>query len=257
MTRTVLLVRHGDTTANAGTPGPELERGWKPYPLDDAGRKEARKTAQKLVSRGVKVLISSDLERAKESAKIIGDLLGIEPQFHSQLRTWNTGELAGKPKSEVEPEIGKLVRFAPDRIIPGGESFDQFCRRIFAAMSDILATHSRDPIAVIIHGRIERLLEAWDGKRDHKINTDTFLAKPEKPGHIEMWGVDPAALKLSHDEVDFERAEKTKGDRCGICKAYGGRNKCTKVLPPMDDDDWCAVGVAKSDGRWFCPVKEN
>jgi hypothetical protein len=51
-------------------------------------------------------------------------------------------------------------------------------------------------------------------------------------------------------EADFGEA-KAMGDRCGICRAYGGRDKCTKVLPPMDEDDWCAVGVAKSNGRWF------
>lgn len=250
-TRTVYLVRHGDTAANETTPGPALERGWKPYPLDPVGRKEARKLGVKLARRGIKALVSSDLPRAKETAKIIGDWLGIEPSFHSQLRTWNTGDLAGKPKSEVEPVVAKLVRYAPDRVIPGGESFEQFSRRIFAAFSDILATHNVDPLAVIIHGRIERLLEAWNGKRDHTINVDTFLAKPEQPGHIETWRVDPTLLKQSHKEVDFERAEKTKGDRCGICKAYGGHNQCTKVLPPLDEDDWCAVGVAKSDGRWF------
>lgn len=260
MTRTVLLVRHADTAANESTPGPALERGWKPYGLDSIGRKEARKTAVKLARRGVKALVSSDLVRAKESARIIGDWLGIEPQFHSQLRTWNTGELAGKPKSEVEPQIAKLVRFAPERVIPGGESFDQFCRRVFAALADILATHSANPLAIIIHARIERLIEGWKAagaKRDHAINVDVFLAKPEQPGHIETCQLDPATLKLSHSEANFERAEKSKGDRCGGCKAYGGRNQCTKVLPPIDDDDWCAVGVAKSDGRWFCPVKEN
>ena len=256
MIRTVYLVRHGDTIDNAATPGPELERSWGDEPLHPMGRAEVRKSAKKLARFGIKAIISSDLKRAMESATIIGDWLGIAPQFHTQLRTWNTGELSGKLKKDTEPQIARLVRFAPDRIISGGESFDQFCRRVFAALSDILETHDRYPIAIIIHARVERLIAAWKAagaKRSHALDVDVFLAKAERPGHIEACELDPAILKLSHAEVGFSNA-KPKGDRCGVCKAYGGRNQCTKVKPPMGDDDWCAVGVGKSDGRWFCPV---
>jgi len=254
--RLVYLVRHGDTVANETTAGPTRERGWKPYPLDPAGRKEARQIAVKLGRRGIKGLVSSDLERAKETADIIGDWLGITPAFHTQLRTWNTGDLAGKLKSEAEPVIARAVRFTPDEALPGGESFENFARRIFAALSDILATHSESPLAVIIHQRIERLIAGWKAagaKRTHEIDADVFLQKGELPGHIEACQLNTSLLKLSHEEVGFGPAKK-KGDRCRGCKAYGGQNNCTKVVRPIGDDDWCAVGVSKATGRWFCPV---
>lgn len=250
--RTVYLVRHGDTMDNAATPGPELERGWEPIGLADMGRKEVARTGRKLEGKGIKALISSDLPRAAQSARIVGAELDVEPEFHSQLRTWNLGELTGKPQAQADKVAAQLVRRAPDRVPPGGESFDQFRRRVFAGLSDVLANHP-GTIAVVIHANVERLIEAWKaaGSRpDHTIDADVFLAQAEQPGHIEAWRVDPILLKLSHREVEFHEA-KASGDRCGICKAYGGFNRCTKVKPPMDDDDWCAVGVRRGSGKWF------
>lgn len=253
--RTVYLVRHGDTMDNAATPGPELERGWCRIGLAEMGRKEARRTGKKLVDLKVNALVSSDLARARQSAKIIGDAIGIEPDFHSQLRTWNLGNLTGKPQAVADKEAARLVRNAPDRVPPGGESFEQFCRRVFAALSDILANHE-GKIALVIHANVERLFEAWRAageKPDHAISANVFLAKPEQPGHIEEWRVDPAAVKLSHEQADYEehKQDMSNRDYCAMCKAYRGHDKCTKVAAPIDEDDWCAVGVGKSGGHWF------
>src|SRR5437899_2870264 len=126
--RTVYLPRHGDTAENAATPGPEIERGWDDVPLHPMGRKEARREAIKLSRLGVKAIISSDLKRATQSARIIADWLGIEPEQHSQLRSWNLGEVTGKPQAVADRLAAKLVRFAPDTVPPGGESFEQFSR---------------------------------------------------------------------------------------------------------------------------------
>lgn len=249
--RIVYLVRHGDTAMNAATPGPELERGWSDVPLHPMGRKEARRTAVKLARIGIKAIVSSDLKRGTQTAEIIGDWLGIAPDFHAQLRSWNFGQ-QGKPEGEADRVADRLAR-QPDCTPSGGESFDDFKRRIFAGLSDTLATHLRNPLAIIVHGRVERLIMAWKAcgqKASHAVDVDVFLEKGEQPGHIEAWKVDPATLKLAHDEADFGPG-KPSGDRCGKCKAWRGPDDCTKVLPPMDDDDWCAVGVAKSDGHFF------
>lgn len=185
--RTVYLVRHGDTDANASTPGPELERGWKSYPLDAQGRSEAKRIAAKLSKLGIKAVVSSDLPRAKQTADIICDWLGINPTFDSSLRTWNTGNCAGKLKKSVEPHIADLVRHHPDESCSGGESFDEFCNRIFKAVKEVLRSHTENPLAIIIHARVERLLAATDYLDHRKVDADKFLSKPEQPGHIEKW----------------------------------------------------------------------
>jgi broad specificity phosphatase PhoE len=192
--RTIYLVRHGDTAANAESAGPELERGWKPYPLDAEGRSEAKRIAEKLSKFGIRTIRSSDLPRAKQTADIIGDWLGITPEFDRGLRTWNTGQCAGKTKKSVEPHIAHMVRYQPDEACSGGESFDSFCNRARKAL--IGATKESDqsyPMAIIIHARVERLFAATDEFEHRKVNADVFLAKPEQPGHIEKWTVSPGA----------------------------------------------------------------
>ena len=191
--RTIYLVRHGDTAANAESAGPELERGWKPYPLDAEGRSEAKRIAEKLAKFGIKAIVSSDLPRAKQTADIIGDWIGIAPEFDRGLRTWNTGKCAGKTKKSVEPHIAHMVRHQPDEACSGGESFSQFCSRVSKAVKGILSSHTENPMAIIAHARVERLFAATGEFENRKVNADVFLAKPEQPGHIEKWTISPGA----------------------------------------------------------------
>lgn len=189
--RTIYLIRHGDTAANANSSGPELERGWKSYPLDAAGRSEAKRIAAKLAKLGIKAIVSSDLPRAKQTADIIADWLGVHPTFEPALRTWNTGNCAGKTKKSVEPHLAHMVRHLPDEACSGGESFDAFCSRIFKAFRGLLKSHTENPMAIVIHARVERLFKATDELKHRKVNADIFLAEPEEPGHIEKWTVSP------------------------------------------------------------------
>jgi broad specificity phosphatase PhoE len=198
--RTVYLVRHGCTSMNAASRGPERERGWSNVGLDDLGRKEARKLAGKLSKLGIRAIVASDLKRARQTAEIIGDWLGLSPVFNSGLRTWNTGSLEGDRKAKAEPVIRQLVRAYPDEAPKGGESFNAFCARVFGALDECLGRHTENPLAIVIHQRIERLIDAWKDEgypRDHTVNVNVFLSKGEQPGHIEKWQINPVLLKRS------------------------------------------------------------
>lgn len=191
--RTIYLVRHADTSMNASA-GAEKERGWSNVPLDAEGRSEAKRIASKLAKCGVKAIVSSDLPRAKQTADIASDWLGVSSTVDSGLRTWDTGKCAGQLKSKVEPHIIDLVRHHPNEACSGGESFDAFCRRIRKALVACIKGHTENPMAIIIHARVERLLAATDYLEDRKVNVDTFLSKPAAPGHIEKWTVNPGSL---------------------------------------------------------------
>lgn len=188
---------------NSASAGPERERGWSDVSLDAAGRKEALRTSAKLSKLGIRALLSSDLKRAKQTADIISDYLGIKPEFESGLRTWDTGTLAGRLKRDAEPIIRRLVRDNPDEAPKGGESFDQFCNRIRSCLVDIFKTHTENPMAIVIHHRVERLLEAAGDDWKH-IDVDKFLAQGENPGTVEKWTVNPSAL--SSGSRKFPRA---------------------------------------------------
>lgn len=191
--RTVYLVRHGCTSLNAESKGAEKERGWSDVALDAAGRKEAVRSAAKLSKLGIRAIMSSDLKRAVQTAVIISDYLGLKPEFQYGLRTWNTGYLAGRPKVKAEPVIRNLVRM-PDEAPKDGESFNHFCDRIRSCLADIFKTHTENPIAIVIHHRVERLIES-SGDDWHHVNVDEFLADGgEQPGQVKKWQINPAVL---------------------------------------------------------------
>ena len=65
---TVMLVRHGRTAANAA--GILVGRA-AGVPLDDVGRAQAERTAQRLGAIRLAAIVSSPLERCRETASIV------------------------------------------------------------------------------------------------------------------------------------------------------------------------------------------
>lgn len=278
--RTIYIVRHGATKYN-GEPGVSVdrERGWSDVPLTEEGREEARKAGAALKGKGLTAIVSSDLVRAKETAQIIGRIIGLKPEFSYELRPWNLGDMTGKDLKQANPEICAATK-APDKPVKGGESFNAFKARAFQGIDDAVRKH-RDPLLIVCHHRVERLVAGWvkaGEPASHAINLNTFLEQGDPPGGIIILHTSEAALggsgkwqsqqspqnsssgratkstKLAHSQVHFGSAKGK--DRCGSCKAFIGTDNCKKVVPPIDADDWCAVGVSKADGHRFDPRGE-
>lgn len=266
---TIYIVRHGATKLNAeASISVDRERGWSDVPLTEEGRQEARDAAAKLRPKGITAIVSSDLNRAKETAQIIGGILGMKPEFSFKLRPWNLGYLTGKDMKDANPEIAEHAR-NPDEPVKEGESFNKFCTRAFDGLAEAAAKHHEHTLLIVAHHRVERLVAAWEalGKPpDHSIDIDTFLEKGDPPGGIIVLNTTEAALigkgagngsasKLFHMDAHYRPASGK--DKCGNCRAYNGPNDCDKVKPPIYPGGWCAVGVSKIDGHRFDPKGEK
>ncbi len=123
---TVLLVRHGQTKLNSEQ-GERL-RGWLDLPLTKQGKEDAAGAGEELKDYDVAELFSSDLRRARQTAKIIGDTIGVKPTANPKLRPWNVGNLAGKLVSDIREDMDYYQKH-PDKKVPGGESFESFYDR--------------------------------------------------------------------------------------------------------------------------------
>ncbi len=109
-TRTLLLLRHGQSTANSE----DIFSGWLDVPLSDRGRREAVRAGELLAAYGPlpDVVHTSLLSRAIDTANIA--LAVLDRQWLPTRRNWRLNErhygaLQGRSRSAVRAEVGDAV----------------------------------------------------------------------------------------------------------------------------------------------------
>ncbi|PJZ79095.1 histidine phosphatase family protein [Leptospira neocaledonica] len=152
----LFLIRHGETEWN-------LERrlqGQTDTSLSKYGKEQVLKLADKLKDTGIKLILSSDLKRAKETSEQISRSLGVETIYHPGLREIHLGEAQGILESELSSIFGEDSYSAwksSDRIhdqfrFPGGESKSEAESRIIETILNLLKMYDKKNIAICSHG---------------------------------------------------------------------------------------------------------
>ncbi|WP_416405006.1 histidine phosphatase family protein [Arthrobacter sp. LFS091] len=132
---TVILVRHGRTTANASG----LLAGRAPgVSLDAIGRDQAAVTGDRLASVPLVGVVSSPLERCRQTAELIIDRQAIKPYspIEPALTECDYGQWQGRRLSELATEdLWQVVQSQPSAaVFPGGESMAAMQARSVAAI---------------------------------------------------------------------------------------------------------------------------
>lgn len=183
------IIRHGSTAMNNhGDAGSDKIRGWADIPLSDDGRAEAEATGLQLKGKGITAIVASDLDRAKETAEIIGRHIGVEPTTSMKLRPWDLGNMTGCISGDCIPTIKDYVNNKPGDPVPGGESFNNFKARAIDGVREAIQTNPNQNIAIVTHHRVERLLNAWDaaGQPDNlDIDNKVLTQKGDPPGSFQ------------------------------------------------------------------------
>lgn len=84
----LILIRHGESEHLIR----DLTGGWTDCPLTDLGRLQADTVAKALAAKGVSrgtILLSSDLQRARETTAAIEMHTGLKAKYHMELRELN------------------------------------------------------------------------------------------------------------------------------------------------------------------------
>jgi uncharacterized phosphatase len=145
----IVLIRHGQTDWNLE----ERLQGATDVPLNDAGREQARVVARHLHAEalGWDVLVSSPLGRAVETARIIGEALGLElAATYDDLVERSFGPLEGS-------RLAGLEGAAREEVLSAGEPPEAVVRRGLAALRRIRADHPGRSVLVVAHGSLIRL----------------------------------------------------------------------------------------------------
>jgi len=148
----LFLIRHGRSVWNAE----HRIQGQADSPLDEVGREQAHRLAERLHEDPPVALYTSPLRRAQETAEIIGDALGMPVVPDGRLKEYNVGDITGLTWVQIEeryPEAARRWAEDPGSVeFPGEEGSTPFRARVAAAFSDILSRHTEGPVGVVAHG---------------------------------------------------------------------------------------------------------
>jgi probable phosphoglycerate mutase len=150
----LLIIRHGETEAN-------LQGRWQGHgdsPLTECGLAQAKAIGKRLTTHRFSSLYSSDLGRARNTAKIIAKHTGHKIVLDKRLREKDVGIFQGLTVEEAErlyPDEWRLYKnFASDYAIPNGESSQQRLERAISCLEDIGSRHPSESIVVVTHGGV-------------------------------------------------------------------------------------------------------
>jgi len=152
-TRLVYLARHGETEWNAAG----RWQGQTDVPLNAKGRAQALALGEALTGAGLHRIVSSDLARASETARVVADRLGMTiDSFDPGLRERSLGVFDGLTRAECETLHPEAWQAWLDHKRPpsGAEADRDLAARVTAAIgraveqvADVL-----DPFLIVTHG---------------------------------------------------------------------------------------------------------
>jgi broad specificity phosphatase PhoE len=150
---TVYLVRHGETEWNRNG----RWQGQQDVPLSNMGRRQAAALAHRFQTLDQKVdaFYSSDLQRAMETAEIIGRSLRIKPMAVPPLREIHLGSWEGHTVAEITrlyPEEWARLNAGEDIARGGGETYGAFQARILQWLNTAADAHPGETVLAVTHG---------------------------------------------------------------------------------------------------------
>jgi broad specificity phosphatase PhoE len=152
----ILLARHGQTDFNA--PPVRIQVSLDP-PLNETGIAQARELAELVAGEGLRALYASDMLRARMTAEIVGERIGLEPVIEPRVRECDWGSWEGMLVDDIareQPETWQAWLEAGESFrFPGGESLAEHMARTTAALGEI--RDRGEPALVVCHGGTVRV----------------------------------------------------------------------------------------------------
>jgi len=160
MKQTLLFIRHGQTTWNVQ----HLLPGQLPgIPLTETGRQQAERLAEALKVLPITAVISSPLERARDTAAYLGRVCDLPVLLEESLQDTDIGPWAGKNYSDLQKSDPLWKQFVrdPTQAPEGVESFVQVQQRVVAAVERWLKrAETGNYPAFVAHADVVKLLLA-------------------------------------------------------------------------------------------------
>jgi broad specificity phosphatase PhoE len=247
------IVEHSEDVATADG----KENGINPTDLTERGKKEAENLGEYIADNGKTKIVSSEVERAKQTAKIAADAAnkklginndtpmadanGIKPESNPVLNTLNIGSDEGKPEGTFKEKEYFDGTYLPE----GAESPKEFTDRMEQAYKYV--NELPKDVQVIAHSKVIRAMKALsetDGKWTDE-TTKKFIQlgeqekkqQPTDEGDENVVGISKAETKKQREERGLE--DIPDADRVKLKTLFDEGKKA------VDDGDIDARELAK------------
>lgn len=146
------LVRHGESEWNILS----KVQGQSDTELTDLGREQARRAAERLSKEKIDIIFSSDLSRAYDTAKIIGEKLGLEVNTFEELREIKFGVWEGLTTQDILDKYSKehiIWMTEPHNLkLPEAERLIDLQERLLRIVNILLKDNKDKNILIVSHG---------------------------------------------------------------------------------------------------------
>jgi len=157
LSKTIYFVRHGQTEWNAIE---RMQGRWN-SDLNELGRRQADQNGRLLRGLGVQTLLSSPLDRARQTAEIIGKYVDLPVQLDERIVEWDCGEWSGHLVADVmerwPEEWAALLADAFHYRPPGGENYADLFERARPFVDEV-SSLDLSSIAIVSHGMIGKVM---------------------------------------------------------------------------------------------------
>lgn len=148
--KTIITIQHTQSVHHTNG----MVGSWTDWELSPLGIQQANRIGEKLKAELADkrfVMYSSDLLRAKQTAEIVGNYLGLTPIFRSELRERNLGKCCGKSVQWLRENLETEEKTIDDRMFSDAESRRDEWNRLKPFYDEIMAGNDEN-IILVSHG---------------------------------------------------------------------------------------------------------
>jgi broad specificity phosphatase PhoE len=155
----LILARHGETDWNREN----RFQGHADPPLNAAGRAQSAGLAEALADEPIARVYTSPLRRARETAELVAERLGLEVEPLEALREIDVGSWSGLTRREVGERFPESYARWLERAPHGfedGETYEELAARVIPALHAMAEAHPSETLLIVTHGGPSRVAQA-------------------------------------------------------------------------------------------------
>ena len=148
--KTIITIQHTQSVHHING----MVGSWTDWELSELGVKQANRIGETLkaeLSEKRFVMYSSDLLRARQTAEIVGNYLGMTSVFRTELRERNLGRCCGKSVQWMRENMAMQEKTVDDRMFSDAESRRDEWNRLEPFFNEIMSSNDEN-IIIVSHG---------------------------------------------------------------------------------------------------------